>query len=368
MSVLARAYGISGNGLAKVCDRLKVPYPPRGYWAKKAAGKQVIQYRLPEREEGTPKSATITPTPPPAPPPEIPPDIQHQIDVAKSHVAPVVVPVRLVRPHPVIAGWLRERDEERERARCARDPWRRSMAPPDWTASERRRHRILNALFKAAEQQNIHVKQPDHFTVYFEASGERIDFKLREKQRQVRVQKSPDEIKRLHPSEKTWRQELQPTGVLSFSIETYLPALPRRAWIETADQPLEEQLGDILAGLLLAGPMLVQQRREREAAEQRRQEEERRRYEAAQRKRLDDNRWRRFVEFAMRWRQTDEARQFLAALKQHPDAAGSLANGYPILKWIEWAQARLVASDPITAGPTGVFEDLLEITPWTYRE
>jgi len=38
MSRLAPAYGISGNGLAKICDRFGVPYPPRGYWAKAASG------------------------------------------------------------------------------------------------------------------------------------------------------------------------------------------------------------------------------------------------------------------------------------------------------------------------------------------
>jgi hypothetical protein len=155
MSRLARTYGISGNGLAKVCDRLKVPYPPRGYWAKKVAGKKAIQYRLPEREEGTPDSATITPTPPPVPPSEIPPEVQRQVDAAKTRAGSVAVPIRLVQPHPVVAGWLMEREEERERARRERDPWRRNMAPPDWTASERRRHRILDALFKAAERQSI---------------------------------------------------------------------------------------------------------------------------------------------------------------------------------------------------------------------
>ena len=30
MTQLAAQYGISRRGLAKVCDRLKVPYPPRG--------------------------------------------------------------------------------------------------------------------------------------------------------------------------------------------------------------------------------------------------------------------------------------------------------------------------------------------------
>jgi hypothetical protein len=54
MSRLAAHYGISGNGLAKTCDRLKIPYPSRGYWARKAAGQTMVKIRLPDPEEGTP--------------------------------------------------------------------------------------------------------------------------------------------------------------------------------------------------------------------------------------------------------------------------------------------------------------------------
>ena len=71
MSRLAADYGISGNGLAKICDRLRIPYPPRGYWAKKAAGHKVVQYRLPEPGADIPDEVTISPTPPPAPPPQL---------------------------------------------------------------------------------------------------------------------------------------------------------------------------------------------------------------------------------------------------------------------------------------------------------
>lgn len=39
MNRLGPNYGLSGNGLAKICKRLDIPYPPRGHWAKKAAGK-----------------------------------------------------------------------------------------------------------------------------------------------------------------------------------------------------------------------------------------------------------------------------------------------------------------------------------------
>ena len=60
---LATQYGITGTRLAKICARLNVPCPPRGYWAKKAAGKPVVQYRLPEPEADTPPQVTITPAP-----------------------------------------------------------------------------------------------------------------------------------------------------------------------------------------------------------------------------------------------------------------------------------------------------------------
>lgn len=133
-------------------------------------------------------------------------------------------------------------------------------------------------------------------------------------------------------------------------------------------QPLEDKLGDILAGVLLAGPLLVQQRREREEAEQRRREEEHRRQQEAKRQRLDDNRWRRFAELAARWQQTDEVRRFLDALERHQDVAVSLTNGEPVSEWLLWARGRLAKFDPLTAGPAGVFNSLLKITSWTYRE
>ena len=144
--------------------------------------------------------------------------------------------------------------------------------------------------------------------------------------------------------------------------------MPQRTWTETADQPLEEQVGGILPALLLAGPLLVQQRREREEAERCRREEEHRRYQEAERRRLDDNRWLRFTELATRWRQSDEVRRFLEVLDQHADVADSLTNGQSVSEWLSWARTRLAAFDPLAVGAAGVFEDLLKITSWTYRQ
>ena len=45
---LARKYGISDVRLGKVCRKLKIPHPGRGYWAKRAVGQAVEQVPLPE--------------------------------------------------------------------------------------------------------------------------------------------------------------------------------------------------------------------------------------------------------------------------------------------------------------------------------
>jgi len=45
---LSRKYGISDVRLGKVCRKLKIPHPGRGYWAKRSVGQTVAQVPLPE--------------------------------------------------------------------------------------------------------------------------------------------------------------------------------------------------------------------------------------------------------------------------------------------------------------------------------
>jgi hypothetical protein len=59
---------------------------------------------------------------------------------------------------------------------------------------------------------------------------------------------------------------------------------------------------------------------------------------------------------------------FLEALDQHPEVAASLVNGESVSDWLSWARSRLATFDPLAGGPTSVFEDLLTITSWTYRQ
>src|SRR2546429_6782861 len=51
---VAARYGLSDRGLAKVCIRLHVPVPGRGYWQQKAVGKKVRQPPLKALSPDTP--------------------------------------------------------------------------------------------------------------------------------------------------------------------------------------------------------------------------------------------------------------------------------------------------------------------------
>ncbi len=57
---LSKALGISDVGLAKVCKKLNVPVPGRGYWAKNRATRKLLRISLPLLEAGQPTEHQIT--------------------------------------------------------------------------------------------------------------------------------------------------------------------------------------------------------------------------------------------------------------------------------------------------------------------
>jgi len=52
MTKVPRYYGLSDRGLAKICVRMGVPVPGRGYWAKVQSGHKVKQVALPALKAG----------------------------------------------------------------------------------------------------------------------------------------------------------------------------------------------------------------------------------------------------------------------------------------------------------------------------
>jgi len=363
MSQLGEAYGISGNGLAKICVRLSIPYPPRGYWAKKAAGKEVPHPSLPLSKPGAPTSATIKPKAKPAP---LAPELQ-ELGAIVARDRAIVVPTRLIRPHPIIAAWLAEHDRLRREAKNNRSLWGPTFT--EWTETDHRRHRILDALFKAAARYGLKAEVGERRELYFMFGRERVNFKFRERLKQVRRPKTEKELRYSFSGDSGWTRELEPTGTLIFTIENYLgDSGIRREWLEGPQTPMEAYLQLIVSSLAMAGAALAKLRLEREDEERRRLDRERLRQIEVERHKKENNQWRRLVEIAKTWEEAELARCFLDDLESQSYSPTQIIGGRTIAEWIVWARDHTIKRNPLNGGKEAVFEGLAAVTPWTYRD
>lgn len=365
MMHLAERFGISGNGLAKICARLEIPVPPRGYWAKKAAGKKVPITPLPTGTLDVQAIVKIRPTPPLSAEDASPRAIAEEIAAGIK----IKVSDRLTKPHSIIAGWLDDHERRKREAKEHRDPWRRDLYTPQaWTEQDRRSHRVFDALFKELEIHGASIRQDEQRGLFVDVDGQKIEFAMREKQKQVR--------RPLTEKEKRWetwnkdgmKTELVGTGCLVFAIKSYLVGNLRKEWLEKAGKPIESMLAEIAATFLATGPLLKEQAKrraeeaERYAAEQRRREEERRLQQE------NRNRVRRLVEISGAWRDFEIAREFLNELEQWDYNPDELVGDRSIQEWLAWAREQIEIQNPIGFGVRAVLADISRVTSWTYRD
>jgi hypothetical protein len=234
---------------------------------------------------------------------------------------------------------------------------------PDLTEAERRRHRVLQALFRALEQHGATISQDDRQHLFAKVSGERIEFSCHEKSRQV--------TRPLTAEEKRWRisntngmtKELEPTGRLEFQVRTWIDQPIRKLWLETDRQPLEAMLPEIVATFLVLGDERAQQARRREEDARLWRERQRQLELEQQRRQQDDNRWKRFVEIADDWRRAEVAREAIARLRQLvPDL--NPIDGRSQAEWLDWAEAKASECDLVSQGVGYVFADVAKVGPF----
>jgi hypothetical protein len=344
MQRLADQYGITGRGLAKICERADVPYPPRGYWAKRVAGKRVHKIPLAADSQSA-NQVIITPTPPRvARIRPMGPEMSQRYDEALQQTSNVRVPRVLKQIHPVVGVMLAEHArwlDLSRRDRTARHLW------PKLTKVDHRRHRILNALFGALEARGFKIKSENGRAPWVQSDGDRIEFALREHIRQTRQPVSDEEKRDPFYGGQRFKQIRTPTGKLVFKIASYLEDGIPVEWMDGDDALIEDRIGEIVAVFVTAAPFLAARRKAAEERERQRWEEENKRREAEARERHNQRQWNTFVELAGQWREAHTARQFLAALEGLPSPEGLSVGGRTVAKWIAWAREQLRKHDPL---------------------
>jgi hypothetical protein len=270
---LAREFGLSDVGFAKVCKRHRVPRPPQGYWTKLRHGKKVNKPPLPPAETGD-EPVHFGPRRPAR---------------AESHVqcapAPKIkVPQRLVRPHPFVATTMDVMRKEPDK--YARVFPKRGTPALDigvGRSSVRRAMRIMNALIKALEARSHkvtigvdHDRRPKSCAI---VSGEEVRLRIRETARKQPREATPREIEshRRHPEfYPRDHYEYVPTGVMSLQILGSFRSVDRSV-SDNRKRPLEDALGEFMCALTEIVDKRVERRRQDEIKWARRQAEEKER-------------------------------------------------------------------------------------------
>lgn len=359
---LAKRLGISDVALGKACRSAHIPHPPVGYWAKLEAGKKVIRIDLSSRGLG--QSDVIEFGQEPyrrydinddellARPIPVAPTFSENMEAVRERAVQLAnkAPIRktMTNLHPLIAGLL-EADEKRKEA-LAKSPYGWVIDKPLFDSPlEKRRLKILNSLFLALAHcgSKPAIRGKEAKELYMRVGDSAISFKLG-----TRAEILEQPVRR-QAANKDAAEYL----VLKLSWWKELVDIPLQ-WEDTAEANLEDQLKDIVVGMLVAGEWMyraaqmhsytweVERRQEIEAKIQRKKEEaeQREREQVAKRKR---EKRRQLVIEMLSWRRANELRAYIGAALQKAHESGNAQVIEKTKEWAEWAHAEADEIDPL---------------------
>lgn len=386
MTTVAARYGLSSNFLARVCERLNVPRPPRGFWAKLKVGAKVRRVPLPA------------------------PRIGDELEWCRNGEEPTIYTdggssnstrAKRGKQHPLLVGVAHHFEVGRVRAHDSEKylrPYKQNLV--DIFSSKACLQRALataNKLFFALEDRGYRVMlaPSDGRTVrlglhhrageagrgdsdyryvgnrnrptvvlvgavmiglsLFEIS-ERIEVRyVGGDERYVPVGSRED---RLYPRvAHDWTtHEWRPSGRLG--LHAYAPTTSfrwERYWREEKGRDLTSFFAEIGDELAEHAPVITQlEAKARQDAEEQRIKWEREREEAAkkdaERRRVDEEkaRFEAFKTELTTWRFTHDARAFVGELRELVRSRGlRISRGGPLEEWIAWIEERTLEVDPL---------------------
>ena len=353
MCRLCEDFGLSDRGLAKICERHAIPTPPRGYWAKREAGRRVRQTPLPDAKASPLDRIRIDP-PPPTSESEL--AAESAAKEREGEIGPIEIPETMRGLHPIVVKWVEAHTEDqakrRQERRANRDRWYWPDTRADLTDRDKYRFRVTSAFLKAVEKAGgVAASGEIRGKLKLTVCGETVECVIAEKLKRKLL---------TEPSNKEWtawpehhNSGLSSSGFLRLTIDCW--RINRQDFIESNRAKADVLLPKLIAAVLAAGPRLIQCRKEDEEREARwRREAE----ERAERERLtkeDEERWQRFRKFAMDWEEAARLRRFIETLKPALASAQSEVDGRTTSQWIEWAEEKARLLDPLTNSPDAIF-------------
>jgi hypothetical protein len=285
MHRLAKEFGYSDVGLAKLCEKHNIPRPGLGHWRRVELGHKPDRTPLPVVEQPNPYRIEIA--------------IREPV-LTDGKAAPRDVPAVPVSADRPVSHALVVRSERL--LRNAKKDENNILVPRKGTAAHLRvteatlprALRILDAMFAALQERKMQIvwANEENASLHIVCDAEKVGLALEEILDRKAHTPTEQEAAR-HKREYWWsppKWDYQPTGLLRISLLNGETTGARRTWSERKERSLESQLGAVVLGIgtLVESIKKVEAERQRWrdewAAKERRQQEERREREEFTRK------------------------------------------------------------------------------------
>ena len=332
MTQLAKEFGLSDNGLRKICKKYDIPLPLSGHWQKVQYGKKTHQEKLGSFDKWINTKILINESEAD--------DEEHyltkftkkvkEIEIDCSKFLPVTE--SLTKPHPLV-----KEAKEYLNAQKKNTSWRNLPqcihTSRDLLSISVQKHnvpralRILDTLIKMAEYRG-HKFINDNDATKLLVDGEKFKIRFREKHTRQNI-----------PNERWPSTEMVPNDILAIKYDYYLD----KEWADKG-KLLEEQLTRILAFFELKSIEIKDHRewsrlRQEEADRQREIEQKLRAQREWESKKLDF-----LVASSQEWSKAENLRRFIEKIEKGSD------DSLKTQKWIEWSKLQLKELDPLSDG------------------
>jgi hypothetical protein len=372
---VAKRYSISDVALGKICRKLRVPVPGRGYWARKAAGKVPARPSLRPLPEGMATEIQVYQRRHTAGP-----------DVDASEAArvkeekrgpPIEVSAVLVDPHPLVARAAKALRRARPVDGLVSSRMHRCLNIMVAPSTVDRALRVADALVKALQARKMVVdvatiasaKKRSHAYSHpaatpsasnpvsrVQVNEEWIEWSLTERSKaEMGPQPTPPRSmpKAQRESWLSWnrpRPVRVPNGLLVLEIHGAEPLGTRRTWKDGKHQRVESRLNDFIAGLFATADAMKRHRAEIERQRKEWDDRERRRLEAEQRAAEDARNAEDLQEMIGRWRLAMDIREYLGEVSAALSEAGmEVSSDSRLGVLLAWAPDYAARIDPVEA-------------------
>jgi len=357
MSRLAKEYGISDKGLAKICKKLNVPVPPRGYWATIRSGIKLKRPPLPKLRKGAPESHYLNlglynnrRSD------ELEGFSEEAVQLIASVLEspPIKISAQLDSPHPLVLKTKNNLENKKSKDHPLIKPTRKGCINISVTPENLQRALcIADAVVKGFVEKGFKVaRDPEHYSgIHALILGEKIFFSINEKVN--RIDHVPTEKEKQEQKRDYWyrweRYDYISTGKLNLLIDNSSGYKLRKKWTDGGTKKVEDKLKDFLVGAIKVADRTIKEQIE---AEERKRcwEEERRQWEEERRRRqFEEDRLRELLNQAESWTKSQQLRSYIRAVQEAASKLPNLEDFQDKLnEWVSWAQRHADRLDPLS--------------------